>query len=304
MSSLSVAELSGVNFTKNTHSKSYEYISPLTLDLEGKNVLVTGAGREDGIGFATAIAFARAGASAIAVADIKAIQDTAIKRLKQAATEAGRAEPKVLGFTVDITKDQSVAALQDTVSEAFNGRLDVLVNNAGYLEPYKPILDSDPETYWRTWDVNVHGLFNMARAFLPVLLSSRSSSQGLATMINLTSAGALSIRPGGGGYRTSKLAVLRWTEFLYADYEEQGLLAYCVHPGGIMTELAENMPQETHTALTDDPAVAGDTIAFLASVRRGWLGGRYVSCLWDMEELMEREQEIEETGKLKMKMNF
>lgn len=56
------------------------------------------------------------------------------------------------------------------------------------------------------------------------------------------------------------------------------------------------------TGLTDTPALAGDTIAFLTQGRREWLAGRYVSCQWDMEELMARETEIVEGNKLKMRM--
>lgn len=297
-----VAELSGVNFTSKTHSTTYDFISPLKLDLTGKYVLVTGAAKVNGIGFATARAFAQAGASAIAIADVTEITDELVKEIESVAVEAGRQKPVVVRIALDITKQESVDAAKAMVADAFKDRLDILVNNAGHLEPYKPILDSDPATYWRTWDVNVHGLFNMAGAFLPMLLLSRSSYNGLGTMINLSSAGALSVRHGGGGYRTSKLAVLRWTEFLNSDYDD--LLAYCVHPGGIMTELAGNMPEETHSALTDDPDIAGDTIVWLASERRDWLGGRYVSCLWDMEELMSKKDEVVEAEKLKVRMVF
>jgi NAD(P)-dependent dehydrogenase (short-subunit alcohol dehydrogenase family) len=304
MTSTTLAQLTGVNFTKTAHSTTYDYISPLKLDLTGRNVLVTGAARENGIGFAIAIAFARAGASAIAVADLDGVTDDLIAKLTQAAVAAGRRKPVVYSFKLDITKQDSVIELKDAIVKAFGGRLDILVNNAGHLEPYKPILDSDLEVYWRTWEVNVHGLFYMAHTFLPDLLSTYSSDQGLGTVINLSSAGALSVRPGGGGYRTSKLAVLRWTEFLHADYSALGLLTYCVHPGGIMTELAENMPSETHSALTDDPRVAGDTITWLAAERKEWLGGRYVSCLWDMEEFVEKKDEILKYDKLKMRMVF
>lgn len=60
---------SGAYVTKIHRSTSYDFISPLKLDLVGKHVLITGAAWEDGVGFATASAFARAGASVIAIAD-------------------------------------------------------------------------------------------------------------------------------------------------------------------------------------------------------------------------------------------
>jgi NAD(P)-dependent dehydrogenase (short-subunit alcohol dehydrogenase family) len=78
----------------------------------------------------------------------------------------------------------------------------------------------------------VRGLFNMARAFIPMLLSTHG---GLATMINLSSSGALSARSGSSSYLTSKLAILGWTSSVQVEYAEQGLLTYCVNPGVIQT---------------------------------------------------------------------
>lgn len=109
----------------------------------------------------TAMAFARAGASAIAIADLHGVSGDLAMKLKLVAAQAGRLEPVVLGCTVDIARQDGVQAMHDTVSQGFEGRLDIVVNNAAHMEPYKPSLDSDPDVYWRTWEVDVHGLFNM-----------------------------------------------------------------------------------------------------------------------------------------------
>lgn len=296
--------LSGAYVTKNHRSTSYDFISPLKLDLVGKHVLITGAAWEDGIGFATASAFARAGVSAIAIADLHGISDHVVEKLKLLATQAGRPEPIVLGCTVDIAELQSVQALGDTISKAFDGRLDIVVNNAAHQEPQVPFLDSDPGVYWRTWEVNVHGLMNMARVFLPIQLRSKIDS-GLCTMINVASSGALSVRSGGSSYRSSKLAILRWTEHLQMEYRDQGLLTYCVNPGAIKTKITEGlMPDSVRNRFPDHPDVAGDTIAWLAAERRDWLGGRYVSCVWDMEELMREKEKIIAEDKFKLRMLF
>lgn len=296
---------SGGNFTPTIHATTYDYISPLKLNLAGRHALITGAAWEDGVGYATATAFARAGASAIAVVDLHGVADDLVEKLKQAAVDAGRPSPKVLSFTVDISQQTSVQAVHDAVSEAFGGRLDIVVNNAAHMEPNISFLDSDPDVYWRTWEVNIHGLYNMARAFLPMLLSSRASADGLCTMINLSSSGALSVRPGGASYRSSKLAVLRWTESVQVEYVEQGLLTFCVNPGAIKTKLSEgNLPDSIRDRFPHRVDMPGDTIAWLAAERRDWLGGRYVSCNWDMEELMGKKDEIVEGDKLKLKMDF
>ncbi|KAL6416316.1 hypothetical protein AUP68_00533 [Ilyonectria robusta] len=125
-------ELSGGSFTATHHSTTYDYISPLKLDLAGKHVMVTGAAWEDGVGYATATAFARAGASSIAVVDLHGVSDDLVEKLKLAATEAGRPEPMVLSCTVDIADQDSVQATHDIVSRSFGGCLDILVNNAAH----------------------------------------------------------------------------------------------------------------------------------------------------------------------------
>jgi NAD(P)-dependent dehydrogenase (short-subunit alcohol dehydrogenase family) len=206
------------DFIQKTHATSYPYISPLSQDLSGRHVLITGAAWEDGVGYATATAFARAGASAIAVIDLHGISDELVSRLKAAAVEAGRPDPQIITGKVNISKLESVVSFRHVLSKAFNDRLDVVVNNAAHQEPYSSMLDADPDTYWKTWEVNVHGLFNMTRAFLPIQLATRANHGGLATMINVSSSGALSVRKGGASYRTSKLAVLRWTEALNEEH--------------------------------------------------------------------------------------
>ncbi|KAH6988644.1 hypothetical protein EDB80DRAFT_654835 [Ilyonectria destructans] len=297
-------ELSGGSFTAKHHSTTYDFISPLKIDLAGKHVLVTGAAWEDGVGYATATAFARAGASSIAVVDLHGVSDDLVEKLKLAATQAGRPEPMVLSCTVDIANQDSVQGIYDIVSQAFSGRLDIVVNNAAHQEPYKLILDSDPDVYWRTWEVNVRGLFNMVRAFLPMQLSARASTGGLCTMINVSSSGALTARPGSGSYRSSKLAILRWTETLQIEYADQGLLTFCVNPGAIKTQMSKELSEKMRNLLPDRPEIAGDTIVWLGAERKEWLGGRYVSCPWDMQELLEKKDEIIEKDKLKMRMLF
>lgn len=128
-------------------------------------------------------------------------------------------------------------------TERVFGRLDILVNNAGYLEAARPVMDSDPDEYWKTWEINYRGVYWATKAFLPLLLKTED---GLKTVVNLSSVGAHGLRRGMSAYQTSKFAILRFTEFLCSEYAGQGLLAYSVHPGGVPTELALNMPKEAH----------------------------------------------------------
>ena len=85
----------------------------------------------------------------------------------------------------------------------------------------------------------------MTKAFLPLLLRADNET-GLKTIVNVSSMGALALRPGGSAYQTSKFALLKFTEFVMVEYADQGILCYAVHPGSVMTKLAENMPKEIH----------------------------------------------------------
>ncbi|PNP73578.1 hypothetical protein FNYG_13097 [Fusarium nygamai] len=114
----------GADFILTHHANSYDYISPLKVDLTGQHVHITGAAHTNGVGYATATAFARARASGIVCCDLHGISDDIITELKSAAKIANREE------------------LYGSIAEEFNWRLDILVNNAAHMEPYKPFLES------------------------------------------------------------------------------------------------------------------------------------------------------------------
>ncbi|KAF7887337.1 hypothetical protein EAF00_009631 [Botryotinia globosa] len=245
--------------------------------------------RSHGDGSSGATAFVRAGASAVALAVLHGMSDDLVTKLKLTVTQAGHSEPTVLSCTVDISKEESVQAMYKIVSERFDGRLDIVINNAVHMEPYKPLLDSDPDVHWRTWEVNIHGILNIPRAFLPMQLLARANNNGLCTMIKMY---------------PLQLAILRLTESLQLEYGNQGFLNYCVNPGAIKTKITETAPEEVRNRFPDRLEIAGNTIAWLAADRKEWLGGRYVSCPWDMEELMKKKDEIIEKDLLKMRMAF
>ena len=253
------------------------------------------SGASKGIGRATAIAFAQAGASAIAIAARSSLDAVEVAVLEAAST-AGCPAPQVLKLMLDVSDEKSVASAASQTEKIF-GHLDHLVNNAGRLEPWLPLADSDPTSWWNTWEVNVKGIYLMTRAFLPLLLKG-----GEKTIVNMSSIGAHFTKPGASAYQTGKLAMLRLTEFTCVEYAAQGILAYAINPGAVPTELALNMPVEVHSKLVDTPELAADTIVWLTQEKRMWLAGRYVTANWDMLELMSRKDEIVEEDKLKVRM--
>lgn len=286
---------SGFTFTKTIHNDTYAYISPTHTNLSHKSVLITGASK--GIGRETALSYAKSGASKIALGARSSLSSLS-SDLVSTAKAAGHPAPQILTLELDVTSHSSVAVAAEKVTAEFGG-LDVLINNAGYLEPFVKIADSNPEDWSRVWDVNVKGVYNTTRAFLPLLLATQG---GLKTILNVSSIGAHLVMPGASGYQTTKLALLRFSEFVMAEYGEEGILALNIHPGGVATELANGMPEVMHKVLIDQPRLAADTVVWLTGERREWLAGRYVSCTWDMEELLEKRGEIEKKDLLKVRM--
>ena len=253
------------------------------------------SGASKGIGRATAIAFAQAGASAIAIAARSSLDAVEVAVLDAAKT-AGHPAPQVLKLMLDVSDEKSVASAASQTEKIFH-HLDILVNNAGRLETWLPLADSDPTSWWTTWEVNVKGIYLMTRAFLPLLLKG-----GEKTIVNMTSIGAHLTRSGASAYQTSKLAMLRLTEFTCVEYAARGILAFAINPGAVPTELGFNLPDDAHSKLVDTPELAADTIVWLTQEKRMWLAGRYVTANWDMLELMSRKDEIVNENKLKVRL--
>ncbi|KAI0023893.1 NAD(P)-binding protein [Xylariomycetidae sp. FL0641] len=286
----------GAGFTKTVRYDTYDYINPLShADCTGKAVLITGGNK--GIGKGIALSYARAGASHIAVASRSGAPGV-VAELEEAAAHANKQTPQILDLQVDVADRASVSRAADRLESQW-GRLDILISNAGFLAKYDKILDGDEDEWWQSFEVNLRGGYLVAKAFLPLMLKG-----GDKTIISLSSTGAMHFHTGGSSYQISKFALLRLMEFLMAEYAEQGLLAYSIHPGGVATDLARRLPDETQAWLTCSPALGGDTIAFLTTQRQEWLAGRYITAMWDMEEFFSKKEEIVQKDLLKMRMNF
>lgn len=263
-------------------------------DYSGKNVLITGASR--GLGREMVLSYAKGGASGIAILDI--LDSTNVEKdILETAIEAGRSLPKVVCLKVDITDAASVESALETVASEF-GSLDILVNNAGYGSRYVPVTESDPEKWWRNFEVNVKGVYLMVRSFLPLVLKGQDK-----TIIVLSSIGAHHVVAGGSGYEPTKLTVLKFNEYLMAEYGSQGLLVYAIAPGGVLTDMSSDaFPAHLHHLLPDTPRLVADTLTFLTRERRGWLASRYVDSKWDMEEFLAKKDVIIKEDLLKVRL--
>lgn len=153
------------------------------------SVFITGASK--GIGRATALSFAKSGASKIALGARSSL-DSLETEILEVAVQAGHPRPQVLKLQLDVLDKESIKSAANEVEKALgDSGLDVLVNNAGWLETFKPMAEMDVDDWWYTWEVNVRGLFLVTHAFLPLVLKSREK-----TIVNLSSMGAHRLRPG------------------------------------------------------------------------------------------------------------
>ncbi|KAI0883365.1 NAD(P)-binding protein [Annulohypoxylon maeteangense] len=282
-------------FTKTVHSDTYEYISPKKLDLSGRSVFITGASK--GVGKETALSFATAGCSKIGIGARSDLSDV-VAEIKEAAKKAGRTdEPQVVSVRLDVTSEDSVEAAAKIISNEFDGKLDILINNAGYLPEWLEVSASKTNEWWMTYEVNVKGVYLCSKHFIPLLLKG-----DLKTNVLTTSAGAIAVIPSASAYQSTKFVVCRLAEFIAAEYQDQGLVCFALHPGGIKTELACNMPEFMHKILVDEPQLPGDSVVWLTAENRPWLNGRFVNSRWDMEELEARKDDIVKQDLLKFRL--
>jgi NAD(P)-dependent dehydrogenase (short-subunit alcohol dehydrogenase family) len=287
-----------LNFVPN-HNDTYPAISTTSgkaLLPAGLSVFISGASK--GVGRATAASFASAGAARIALgarSDLSSVKEEVIA----AAKKAGHAVPQVLTFKLDVTDEKSVQAAAQEVHGAFEGKLDVLVNNAGYLEPWERIADSKVEEWWGSWEVNMKGPYLCTRAFLPMILAAPKTTR---TIVNLSSVGAHNLSYGASAYQNARFALCRFNEFVDREYGPEGVVSIAIHPGGIKTELALGMPKYMHANLNDEPELAADFMVWLARERREWLSGRLASATWDVEELEKKKEEILKGDLLKFRI--
>lgn len=278
-----------MNFSE--HHSTYPAIDPnseLKGRALGKTVFLSGASR--GIGQATAVAFAQAGAKAVY---ITARSQKSLEETKKKVEEANP-DTQCAYMVCDVTNaDQVKAAVDDCVSKF--GGIDIADANAGYLDNWKKLAESNVESWWYSWEVNMKGAYLVARFCLPHLIESakKNFANGAGGyLILISSVGGQLLMPGASDYQTSKHAINRLCEFINVDHGEDGIKCFAVHPGGVSTELARNMPKDIHPYLTDKPELAAGFIVWLCSGKADWAGGRYLSSNWDVDELLKMKDQI------------
>lgn len=237
--------------------------------LDHKIAIVTGAGR--GIGRGIAEKMASEGAIVV-VTDVD--EQSAIT----AAKELGNGS---IGLRVDVTDRTSVAAMVATVTERF-GRIDVLVNNAGW-DKVGPFVDSDEADWDRVIAINLYGVFNTCKAVLPIM-----QEQGHGHVVNLGSDAGRVGSSGEAVYSAAKGGVIAFTKALAREMARNRINVNVVCPGPTDTPLFASIGGDNpklRDALTRaiplrrlaDPSDLANAVAFFASDEAAYITGQTVS---------------------------
>src|SRR3954467_8997660 len=219
------------------------------MDLQGRTVAITGA--SSGIGEATALACAQAGA-AVALAARRA--DRIEELAKRIADDGGRA----VALPTDVSDERQARAFVEHAYEQLGG-LDVLINNAGVML-LGPIPGADTEEWRRMIDANVYGVLYCTHAALPVMLQG-----GSGHIVNVSSVAGRVARAGSGVYNLTKWGVNAFSEALRQEVTAQGIRVTLVEPGAVATELVDqNRPEVKEVirgVLADATPLEADDIA-------------------------------------------
>ncbi|GGV65157.1 short-chain dehydrogenase [Streptomyces longisporoflavus] len=199
--------------------------------LAGKTVMITGA--SSGIGAAAARLFARQGAAVSVMARRTELLDRLVDDI---TAEGGRA----LAVGGDVTRGQDVADAVARTADTFGG-LDAAFNNAGYATAGQALHEIDEETYARTMDVNVRGVWNCLAHQIPVML--RSGRGG--AVVNTSSVAGVAATGASAAYVAAKHAVIGMTKAAAADYGSRGVRVNALVVGSTRTEMMEQVLAET-----------------------------------------------------------
>ncbi|WP_417693997.1 SDR family oxidoreductase [Roseibium sp.] len=233
-------------------------------DFSNKTVFITGASR--GIGEAAARIFAGYGANVVLAArsegDISSI-----------AEEIRANGGKALAVTCDVANFAAVEAAFAKTREAFGG-LDIVVNNAGIIEPIARLEDANPADWAKVMDINVMGVVHVIKCSIPLMRET-----GAGTIINISSGAATGALEGWSHYCASKAAVLSLTKCAHVELADQGIRVMGLSPGTVATEMQVSIKASGINPVSQlDPSVhipaswVGEALAWLA----GPAGDAYV----------------------------
>ncbi|KAF0852680.1 mitochondrial 3-oxoacyl-[acyl-carrier protein] reductase [Andalucia godoyi] len=241
-----------------------------------KVALVTGGA--NGIGKATALAFARQGARVV-VSDMNTVDGQSSVREINELTQSKNA----IFLPCDVSSYSQVQKLIDGTLRAF-GRLDCAFNNAGIEGAQGSLADQSNEAFDRVIDVNLRGVWNCMKLEIGVMLKQ----SGGGSIVNCSSIAGLVGFTGIAPYVASKHAVLGLTRAAALDYAKSGIRINSVHPGVIRTAMIDRFTggsreaeimfeNATPMGRMGKPEEIANTVLFLASDEASFLTGQPIT---------------------------
>jgi len=233
------------------------------IDLGGRTAFVTGSTR--GIGLAVARALHQAGARV-------AIVGRDESRARIVALELGEG---TVGVACDVADGTQVEAAIAAAEKAL-GPIDILVNNAG-LTRDNILLRLSEEDWDAVLDANLKGAFHTTRTVIKGMMKRRAGR-----IINITSVVGLTGNKGQSNYAASKAGLVGFTKSVAKEYASRGVLANCIAPGFIETDMTAALPSEARTALLEQIALGrlgrpediAAAVLFLASDLAAYITGQ------------------------------
>ena len=192
------------------------------MELTNKVAVVTGASR--GIGAATAVELAKAGAKVV----LAARSEAEINTIAQSIRDDGGV---AVARSCDVSSYADVSSLIETAESAY-GQVDILVNNAGVIEPINHLAESDPEAWGQVVDINLKGVYYGMRAVLPAMIA-----RGAGTIITIGSGAAHGAMEGWSHYCTTKAGALMLTKAVHKEAGGKGVRSINLSPGTVATEM-------------------------------------------------------------------
>lgn len=223
--------------------------------LQGKYALITGASQ--GLGRQLAIDFAREGAAGVGLVA------RGVERLKEVRDRIQEVAPKtqVLLITADLARQEDIERVVATSLNQFNGRLDVLVNNASSIgpSPMPYLIDYPLEDFRNVINTNLIAPFLLIKKALPAMIENGGS------IINVTSDAGVTGYPGWGAYGISKFGIEGMSQTWAAELEDSGVRVNWVDPGNMNTAMHRAAEPDEDPTQWADPADVTEVFIYLAS---------------------------------------
>jgi len=265
--------------------------------LTGKTAVVTGSGKRSGIGYAVACKLAAEGAN-IVIADLGPDSDPELAVKTGTENEMADIVAEIvrdhgvdaMAVNLDVTDPDSIARMVEAVAQRFE-KIQILVNNAGASFGVPNAVHTYDETAWmKTIDVNLHGVFRVSRALLPLMIFEGG------TIINTASRAGKTPPLFNGAYAVAKAGVIMLTKVMASELAGNGVRVNAICPGQIATDLEKwrfgleaqffdstieereaEMCKTIPLGRIGRPDEVGDLVVFLASDRSAYMTGQAIN---------------------------